>query len=43
MSRRVPWVQRAANWLLDAGDWPVMVALAFAFGVVLALAVTGQL
>lgn len=40
---RLPWIQRAANWLLDAGDWPVLVALAFGAGVVLTLAWTGQL
>jgi hypothetical protein len=40
---RLPWIQRAANAAERWGDWPVMVALAFAFGVVLALAVTGAL
>lgn len=40
---RLPWIQRAANFAERAGDWPVVVAVAFGIGVVLTLAVTGQL
>ena len=40
---RLPWIQRAANAAERAGDWPVLIALAFAVGVVFTLAVTGQL
>ena len=40
---RLPWIQRAANAASELGDWPVVIACAFAVGVVLALAVTGQL
>jgi hypothetical protein len=40
---RLPWIQRAANAAERAGDWPVLLALAFAAGVVLTLALTGNL
>lgn len=40
---RLPWIQRAANLAEQLGDWPVVVACAFALGAVLVLALTGQL
>lgn len=40
---RLPWIQRAANAICDLSDWPVLIALAFALGAVVALAVSGQL
>lgn len=42
MNDRDDWILRAARWYGD-GDWLVALIAAFAFGVVLTLALTGNL
>lgn len=37
------WILRTLDRVQSLGDWPVLAGIAFAAGVVFALAVTGQL
>lgn len=40
---RAHWILRAIERVQEAGDWPVLVALAFCVGVLVALGATGAL
>jgi hypothetical protein len=43
MNERAHWILCALDAVEQAGDWPVVVAAAFAAGVLLTLLVTGHL